>query len=331
MTRLIGAIADETCIHRRLSFATIKPTTLMKLKNLLLLLFLATLWGPSFLFIKIAVIEISPITLAALRIGLAALVMHLWLFIKGYEFNRSLTFWKHVTIAGFFAHALPFALINWGEQYIDSSVASILNGMTPLCTVLIANFAIDDERMTPEKILGTVLGFVGLFVLVSPNLVSGVNASALGILAVAIAALSYGIALVYSRIHLMNEKPLYAPSSQLLISSVYLIPFALMVEGPVIWTTLSWNAIGSLIILGTLGTALAFVIYYKILASASASYLSLVTYLMPIYGVVLGFLFLDEVLAIEAIIGACLIIIGIMIANKTITIPLNGKKSIKVT
>lgn len=300
----------------------------MKLKNLLLLLFLATLWGPSFLFIKIAVVEISPITLAALRIGLAAIVLHILLIARGYEFNTSLTFWKHVTIAGFFAHALPFALINWGEQYIDSSIASILNGLTPLCTVLIANFAIADERMTPEKIFGTVLGFIGLFVLVSPNLGSGFNSSVWGIVAVAVAALSYGVALVYSRIHLMKEKPLYAPSSQLLVAAIYLIPFALMVEGPVSWSTLSWNAIGSLIILGTLGTALAFVIYYRILASASASYLSLVTYLMPIYGVALGIIFLDEILAIEAVIGACLILIGIMIANKTISLPVRGKKNL---
>lgn len=303
----------------------------MKLKNLLSLLFLATLWGPSFLFIKIAVVEISPITLAALRIGLAAVILHVLLIFKGYEFNRSWIFWKHVTIAGFFAHAVPFALINWGEQYIDSSIASILNGLTPLCTVLIANFAIADERMTPEKVFGTILGFIGLFVLVSPNLVSGMDASVWGIVAVSIAALSYGVAIVYSRLHLMKEKPLYAPSSQLLVSAIYLIPFALMVEGPVAWTALSWEAIGSLIILGTFGTALAFVIYYRILASASASYLSLVTYLMPIYGVALGVIFLDEILAVEAIVGACLILVGIMIANKTITIPLGGKKTINVT
>ncbi|MEO9851977.1 MAG: DMT family transporter [Reichenbachiella sp.] len=303
----------------------------MKLKNLLSLLLLATLWGPSFLFIKIAVVEIAPITLAALRIGLAAALLHVFLLFKGYEFNRSWKFWKHVTIAGFFAHAVPFALINWGEQYIDSSIASILNGLTPLCTVLIANYAIADERMTPEKVFGTIIGFIGLFVLVSPNLVSGMNASVWGIVAVAVAALSYGIAIVYSRLHLMKEKPLYAPSSQLLVSAVYLIPFALIVEGPVVWTSLSWEAIGSLIILGSFGTALAFVIYYRILASASASYLSLVTYLMPIYGVALGAIFLDEILTIEAIIGAGLILLGIMIANKTITIPLGGKKTINVT
>lgn len=292
----------------------------MQFKNLISLLFLATLWGPSFLFIKIAVEEIQPITLAAFRIGLAALLLNLFLVAKGYQINKSIRFWKHVLIAGFFAHALPFALINWGEMYIDSSIASILNGLTPLCTLLIANFAIADDKMTREKVVGTALGFIGLLILISPDLSFGMSNSLMGIIAVAIAALSYGVALVYSRIHLMKEKPLYAPSSQLLVTAIYLIPFALYVEGPVNFSALSWESIGSLILLGTFGTALAFVIYYKILASASASYLSLVTYLMPVYGVVLGIIFLNESLSYEAIIGAGLILLGIMIANKTLPI-----------
>lgn len=278
----------------------------MKLKNLLLLLLLSALWGPSFLFIKIAVVEIGPITLAALRIGLAALILNLWLIAKGYEFNTSWIFWKKVAIAGLFAQALPFVLISWGEQYIDSSIASILNGLTPLCTLLIANFTIADEKMNVAKIAGTVLGFLGLLLLVSPNFGGGLDAAALGIIAVALAALSYGVALVYSRLNLMKEKPLYAPSSQLLIASIYLIPLGFWMEGPMDVTAISWEALSSVFILGSFGTALAFVVYYEILSGASASYVSLVTYLMPIYGVALGISFLDEYLYWEAIVGAVL-------------------------
>lgn len=303
----------------------------MKLKNLLYLLLLSSLWGPSFLFIKIAVEEISPITLAALRIGLAAILLHVLLLLRGYTFNRTWAFWKHVTVAGFFANAVPFALINWGEQYIDSSIASILNGMTPLCTLLIAHFTIKEEDMSIEKIAGTVLGFVGLFVLVSPNLTSGVHSSVWGIVAVATAALSYGIAIVYSRLHLMNEKPLYAPSAQLLVTALYLIPFAWLVEGPTHWGDLSWRAIGSLTILGTFGTAAAFIVYYRLLALASASYLSLVTYLMPVYGVILGVVFLQERLSTTAITGGLLILCGIMIANKTIPISRSKKDATRTS
>ena len=288
----------------------------MKLKNLLLLLLLATLWGPSFLFIKIALEDITPITLAAWRIGIAAIVLNGLLFIKKYEFNRSWRFWKHVTIVGFVAHALPFALINWGEQYIDSSIASILNGLTPLCTVLIANFTLADEKMTAEKIVGTVLGFIGLVIIASPDFSSELSNSLLGVIAVATAALSYGVAIIYSRIHLMKEKPLYAPASQLLVTSLYLIPFAYFVEGSVNPATVSFEAFGALLVLGVFGTAIAFVIYYRVLSSSSASYLSMVTYLMPIFGIALGTIFLNEVLSYEAIIGAVMIVMGIMIANR---------------
>ena len=291
----------------------------MKLKNFLLLLLLATLWGPSFLFIKIALVDIPPITLAALRISIAALILHGLLFLKNYKFNRSWKFWKHVTIVGFIAHALPFMLINWGEQYIDSSIASILNGLTPLCTVLIANFALADERMTVEKIAGTVLGFLGLLVIASPDFSNEMSNPFLGVVAVAIAALSYGVAIVYSRIHLIKEKPLYAPASQLLVTSLYLIPFAYFAEGFVNPFNVSPGALGSLLVLGVFGTAIAFVIYYRVLSSSSASYLSMVTYLMPIFGIALGTVFLNEVLTYEAIVGAVMIILGIMIANRTFT------------
>lgn len=288
----------------------------MRLKNLLLLLLLASLWGPSFLFIKIALEDFSPITLAAVRIAIAAVMLHVMLLINKYEFNRSWKFWRHVAIAGFFGQSLPFVLISWGEQYIDSSIASILNGLTPLFTVLIANFTLVDEKMTGEKIVGTVLGFIGLVVIASPGFSTGMDNSVMGVIAVSIAAISYGVGIVYSRIYLVNEKPLYAPASQLLVSSLYLIPFAYFMEGGFDLSTISFDAYGAVVILGVFGTALAFIIYYRLLSTASASYLSLVTYLMPIFGITLGIIFLDEHLTIEAIAGAAMIVLGIMIANR---------------
>ena len=266
----------------------------MRLKNFLLLLFLASLWGPSFLFIKIAVVEIPPITLAAWRIFVAAIVINIYLYARGGAFIKDIQFWKHVTIAGFFAHALPFVLINWGEQFIDSALASILNGLTPIFTIVMANFVIQDDRMDLGKVIGAIFGFIGLVILVLPSLVSGFQANTMGIFAVGIAAASYGVALVYARLNLKGTKPVYAPASQLLVTSIYLLPFSLAVDGPVKVMDLSWAALGSVLVLAILGTALAFVIYYKLLDSSSASYLSLVTYLIPLYGVVLGVTLLDD-------------------------------------
>ncbi|TRX50906.1 DMT family transporter [Fulvivirga sp. M361] len=293
----------------------------MQLKNFLMLLLLATLWGPSFLFIKVAIVEIPPVTLAALRIGIGAVFINLYLYMRGGSFIKELAFWKHVTIAGFFAHALPFILINWGEQYIDSAMASILNGLTPLFTIVMANFVIEDDKMDVKKILGTILGFIGLMVLISPSLISGIKASVLGVVAVGIGAASYGVALVYSRLNLKAVKPVYAPASQLLVTAVYLVPFAFLTDGPVNLASLSFNAIGSVLILAVPGTAMAFVVYYKVLEKASASYLSLVTYLMPIYGVVLGVTVLGETITMETFIGAILILSGIAIVNGILRLP----------
>jgi len=288
----------------------------MKAKNLLLLITLASVWGPSFLFIKVAIVEISPITLAAMRIGIAALLLNLYVIPFRKTFVKDWNFWKHVTIAGFFAQALPFVLINWGEQYIDSALASILNGLTPIFTLLIANFAVREEKITTPKVVGIVLGFIGLIVLISPTFKGGINGSLMGILAVSIAAISYGVALVYNRVHLKDAPPLSAPASQLMMTSLYLIPFAWLVETPNL-ASISIEVYGAVLFLAVFGTALAFVIYFILLEKTSASYVSQVTYLMPIFGVILGAIFLDEKIFIEAIVGGALILLGVLIINKS--------------
>lgn len=287
----------------------------MNIQNALLLVLLASLWGPSFLFIKVAVQEIQPLTITMLRIGLAALIMNTYLYVIGQRLTKDLTFWRHVLIAGFFMHSLPFSLINWGEQYVDSGIASILNGLTPLSTVLLANFFIADERMSIQKILGVAAGFGGLVVLALPNLMSGYQATSSGILAVTLGAISYGVGLVYTKRYLKNTRPIHAPAGQLLVAVIYLIPVSFIFESPIIVLNASWKAIGSITLLSVFGTALAFVIYYRLIESASAAYLSMVTYLMPIYGVVLGVLILEESLSTEMMVGMLLILFGIVLIN----------------
>jgi len=300
----------------------------MKIKNLLLLIALATLWGPSFLIIKVAIVEIEPITLAALRIGIAALLLNLYVIPFRKTFVKDWKFWKHVTIAGFFAQALPFVLINWGEQYIDSALASILNGLTPIFTLLIANFAVREDKMTTPKVIGTVLGFIGLIILISPTFQGGLSGSTMGVIAVSIAAISYGVALIYNRINLKNAPPLAAPASQLLVTSIYLVPLAWFIETPNL-SAVSMEAYGAVLFLAAFGTALAFVIYFILLEKTSASYVSQVTYLVPIFGVILGAIFLDESIYKEAIIGGGIILLGVLIINRSMKpkqITINNQK-----
>lgn len=289
----------------------------MKIKNYQLLILLASLWGPSFLFIKIAVEEVPPVMLATLRIGIAAVILNLFLLIRKERLPRDLDFWKKTFIAGLFAQAIPFVLINWGEQFVDSSLASILNGLLPLFTIIFAHFLIAEERLTKQKVLGVMLGFVGLVVLVIPGLSKGAEGSLYGILAITTATISYGIGLSYIKKHFSKATSFKAPAAQLLSVSVYLLPVSFFAYPEFSFSTLSDATIGSIFILAIFGTAIAFIVYFKLIESSSAAYASLVTYLMPIYGILLGIVFLDEKVSVWMLSGAVLILFGIRIAKKS--------------
>jgi drug/metabolite transporter (DMT)-like permease len=304
----------------------------MGLRNFLWLIFLSALWGPSFLFIKVAVGEIPPLTLVTGRVGLAALLLYLVLRLQGGNLPKFGPIWKHFAIAGFFANALPFVLISWGEQYIDSAFAAILNGTTPLFTIILAHFFITDDRMTPVKILGTLVGFGGLVLLISPSLIDGFHATTWGLLAVTLAAFSYGIVIVYTRKHLRGLPPLIAPTAQILMATLYLIPISLIVDQPFRLPIPSWPAIGSLLALAVVGTALAYVVYYFLLDRTSATYVSMVTYLAPVIGVVLGIVILDEQLSWTTYAGCGLILVGVMVVNgvfKSITLRRTGDAAVR--
>ena len=280
-----------------------------------MLMALATLWGPSFMLIKIAVAEIPPLLLAGMRVSVAAVTLLAIVWSKKEQLSGDRKFWVNVGIAGLFAHAIPFTLFNWGEMYIDSALASILNGLTPLFTIVLAHFLTADEKITYQKAIGTVTGFVGLIVLISPNIAGDSSAALYGILAVSLAALSYAIAIIFSKRYLLNSRPMHAPTAQLLITSLYLLPLGFVMDPPASFAVISWQAIGAVLVLGVLGTALAFILYYKILERAGASFLSFSVYIVPVYGVILGMVIMDEVLSTEAIIGAMVILSGLFIAN----------------
>jgi drug/metabolite transporter (DMT)-like permease len=287
----------------------------MGFRNFLWLMFLASLWGPSFLFIKVAVGEISPLTLVTGRVGLAALLLYVILRWQGGNLPKFGAIWKHFAIVGFFSNALPFVLFSWGEQYIDSALAAILNGTTPLFTIVLAHLFTADDRLSPVKATGTLIGFSGLVLLISPSLLGGIQLTTWGLLAVATAAFSYGIGIVYTRNHLRGLPRLVAPTAQLTMATLYMLPLSLIIEQPFRQPMPSWPAVASLAALSVLGTALAFVIYYFLLEQTSATYVSMVTYLAPVIGVVLGVAILGEQLNWITYAGCALIVLGVMVVN----------------
>ena len=287
----------------------------MKLKNFLWILLLAATWGPSFLFIKVAVQDIPPFTLVMTRVGLASLTLYLIVRSQGRRLPPLGRVWLHFAFMGLFANALPCGLCSWGELHVDSAMASILNGTTPLFTVVLAHFLVADDRMTPLKLVGTLLGFAGLIALVAPSLLGGVQVETLGLLGMAVAAICYAITIIYSRKHLRGLPPLVAPTAQLMMAAIFLLPVSLVVERPYTLSFPSLPALASLLSLSLLGPALAFAIYYHVLEKVNATDLSMVTYLIPIFGIALGVIVLGERLTWNVYLGFALILLGVMIVN----------------
>ncbi len=261
-----------------------------------LLLLLALLWGGSFFFGKVALAVFPALTLVALRTGLAALALIAFLAARGIALPLSPALWRRFLVMGLLNNALPFALINWGQTQIDSGLAAILNATTPLFTVLLAHLVTADERLTRNRVAGVVLGFAGVVVMIGPAALRGLGLAGLGKLAVVGAAASYACAGLYGR-RLAGLPPVAAACFMLVASSLVMLPVALLVDGPaglargLAAGTPIWAAVAGLALLST---ALAYIVYFRILATAGATNLLLVTFLIPVSALLLGGLVLGE-------------------------------------
>lgn len=287
----------------------------MRIKNLLLLVLLAGLWGPSFLFIKVAVTEIPPLTMVLARVFIAAVLLVAALRVQGQQMPGWGPVWKHLAFIALVHNTIPFVLFAWGEQYVDSALASIMNGTTPLFTIVLAHMFVMDDKMSLRKTVGALVGFGGLIVLVAPSVLGGVQASTWGLLALAVASAMYGVAIVYSRLHLRGLPAMVAPTGQMILATLYLLPLALLVDRPFSLPLPSLPALLSLLALAVFGTAVGFIVYYRLIETAAATYTSMVTYLIPVVGVILGVLVLGERLAWTSYAGCALILLGVMTAN----------------
>ncbi len=288
---------------------------MIKARDYILLLLLACLWGPSFLMIKIAVGQASPLAVATLRILFGAFILLAVVRIRGTEFKMTADLAMKLAISGFVNMSLPYILIASGEQYIDSALAGILNGLTPFFALLFVAVGSHGERLGTKKIIGVVLGFAGLCVLLLPHFQDNNMASLAGVLLVTLAAACYGWATVYIKRNLVGLPPLVAPAFQLLFGGTILIPVLMIFGDPgrLLDAEISfWLAIGSL---SVFGTALAYYVYFKIIENTEASFVTFVTYIVPIISIALGVLVLNEQITWSSAIGAIIILGSIRFAS----------------
>lgn len=270
---------------------------------------LAVLWGASFFFSKVALAELPPFTLVLGRFGLAALALLVAARVSGHRMPRSPQLWAGFLVLGALNSFIPFGLIAWGQVQLTSGLASILNATTPLFTALVAHVW-GDERLTGNRVAGVLVGFAGVCVLIGPGALANLGAHTLAELAILGAAVSYAFAGSYGR-RFRALPPVVAVAGMMTTASALALPVALVMDRP--WTlSVGAPTWGALLGLSLLSTALGFVIYFRLLSTAGATNVMLVTLLMPVIALLLGWLLLGEPVTGTALAGMALIVCGLL-------------------
>ena len=286
--------------------------TQMNRSDWLVLLILALIWGGAFFCIGVAVRHVQPLTYVWLRLTIAAGGLWAYVHIKRETVRLPRAAWGSILLLAILNNALPFALFGWGQTHIASGLASILNATTPIWGVVVAHLLTNDERMTPRKLAGVLLGFGGVATMIGPTLLSSLGGGALPQLACVAASLSYALAAVWARrFRRQGISPLSVTIGQLTAGAIVMLPLAMIVDRP--WTQAfppitAWSAIFALALLCT---ALGYVLYFRLIATSGATNALLVTLLVPPVAILLGSLFLGETLVLQDFIGLGLIALGL--------------------
>lgn len=273
---------------------------------------LSILWGGSFFFIGVAVQDLPTLTIVVARVGLAAIILIVLMRARTIPFSKDKSIWGAFLVMGFLNNAVPFLLIVWGQSHIASGVASILNATTPLFAVVIAHALTSDEKLTPMRFVGVVMGIIGVAGMIGGEAVAALGADVLAQVAILGAAISYSFAGIFGRrFRAMGISPIATATGQVTASSLMLLPVMLMVDQPWTLPMPGIDTILSLVALAGLSTALAYILYFKILETAGATNLMLVTFLVPVSAILLGIGFLNEALETRHLFGMALIGAGL--------------------
>ena len=286
--------------------------SLMNRSDWLTLLVLAVIWGGAFMFIGVAVRHVAPLTYVWLRLTIAAVAMLLFLRVKRQPLGLPREVWGSMLLLALLNNAVPFTLFGWGQTHIASGLASILNATTPIWGVVVAHLFTQDERMTPRKIAGVLLGFAGVATMIGPALLTNIGTDGLAQLACIAASLSYALAAVWARrFRRMGLSPMSVTTGQLTAGALMMLPVAFLVDQP--WTQPfpPLTAVASITALALLCTAFGYVLYFRLIDRAGATNALLVTLLVPPVAILLGALFLAEQLAAQDFIGLALIAVGL--------------------
>jgi drug/metabolite transporter (DMT)-like permease len=279
----------------------------------LLFFALGFIWGSSYLFIKLAVDDFGTFTLVALRLVVGAGLLWTVVRLAHQPLPRERRIYRHLLVMAIINITIPFLLITWAEQSVESSLAAILTSPVPLFAIVLSALFLPDEPMRVNGVIGLVVGFIGVVIVTSRGL-TGAGSSLTGEIALLGAALSYAAGAVYSRRNVRGIAPMIPAVFQVTFAAVITGTIALLFEHP--WTaTPDTEAIFSILWLGILGSGVAYLFVFRLFAHWGATRTTLVAYLLPVVGIVLGYLVLDEPVDARLIFGTALVIAGVGLVN----------------
>ena len=283
----------------------------MGLNQWLMLITLSILWGGSFFFVEVALNDLPAFSIVAFRVVISAAVLWAIVFMLKLPIPKSLGIWASFLLMGLLNNAIPFSLITWGQVQVSAGLASILNAAVPFFTVVVAGVLLPDEKVGPLKIIGVLIGFFGVAVMIGlPG--AQTDYYVLAQFAILASGLSYAFATTYGRrFKRLGVHPIVLAGAQAITASLVMIPIALSVDGAPSLSAIGLTSILALLGLGVVSTAIAYILFFKILESAGAVNVSLVTLLIPISAILLGVFILQERLEVIHLIGMGLIAIGL--------------------
>lgn len=290
------------------------PLTVAGWRQLGLLFLLAGIWSSSFMFIKIGVATIPPATMVAGRLLLAAIVLLAYTLVRGHRIPFTVAAWSTFAFVGLVGNVIPFALIAWGETVVDSGLAAILMGTMPVATALLAHAFTADEKLTPRRAGGVLMGFSGTVLLVGVSALSGLGAEVTAQLAIFGGAICYAIATVFVRRFARLPDPIMAAGA-MIAGAVVIVPWAAVVDTPLELTP-SWGSLAAVMVLGVVSTGLAALIYFYLIRVVGAAVFSQVNFITPALGVFFGILFLGETPNADAWLALAMIVTGIWLVTR---------------
>jgi len=286
-----------------------------KAKGFFLIFMTGLLWGPNFLFIKVAVSEVPPVTLVFLRLAIGAGALFLISLFQKIGLWQWRQHWKVFALMGISMNVIPFLLITHAELYISSALTGILNSLAIIFTAVIAHYFGPHDPLTKNRIAGIFSGVLGLTVIYAPLLWHKNAGSILGVLMMILASLSYGVGIAYVRTHLQKIPSMTALTAQMIASAVILLPFSLIIDHPFSLPFPSMEAVYSLLALGAIGSGVSFIFYYKAIEVAGGTYATLSVFLLAIFAILFGALFLHEQISWNEYIGTFFILLGLVAVN----------------